>query len=118
MRGNSSDWSELVKPITPGGHAGMPRFYFDLSYNGEVYHDALGTSLRNSIQAQHRGFEIVRRFKDLRSVQAEITNLLCTIRDSSGRQLMQIKLASGTPVIGLAERLSDVPLSEASVLAD
>ncbi|WP_430699586.1 DUF6894 family protein [Mesorhizobium captivum] len=77
----------------------MPRFFFDLSHNGEVYHDARGTSLKSPLEAQDRAFEIVRRFATAPAAHGDSGDLMCTIRDAGGHELMKVVSVSGTPVI-------------------
>lgn len=77
----------------------MPRFFFDLSHSGEVYHDARGTSLKGPLQAQDRAFEIVRRFAAVAAAHGESRDLVCTIRDAGGHEVMKVVAVSGIPVI-------------------
>lgn len=77
----------------------MPRFYFDLSHSGEVYHDAGGTNLPTPLAAQDRAIEIVRRFVAVPTTHGETRDIVCTVRDIGGREVMKVTSVSGIPVI-------------------
>nr|WIE92049.1 hypothetical protein P9270_002235 [Mesorhizobium sp. WSM4875] len=78
----------------------MPRFFFDISDSGEVYHDARGITLSGEDAAKARGFEIVTRLiVGTHRPKDESRDLLCTIRDIAGRPIMRIKVQSGAPVV-------------------
>ncbi|WP_430694992.1 DUF6894 family protein [Mesorhizobium montanum] len=66
----------------------MSRFFFDLTHSGDVYHDARGTNLPGLREAKERAFEIVRRLV----VGANSRDVVCTIRDITGGELMQIRI--------------------------
>jgi hypothetical protein len=76
----------------------MPRFFFDVSDAGDVYHDAHGTILPSEEAAKIRGFAIVSKLM-LHKGRTEGDNVACTIRDITGHQIMQVALVSGTPVV-------------------
>jgi hypothetical protein len=71
----------------------MARFYFDLSHDGDVYHDALGKDLKGLKEAKETAFEIVRRL----SAGTSTHDVICTLRDINGVQLLQISVISGVP---------------------
>lgn len=76
----------------------MPRFFFDVSDAGDVYHDAHGTTLPSEEAAKIRGFAIVSKLM-LQKGRTESDDVACTIRDTTGHQIMQVALVSGTPVV-------------------
>ncbi|WP_415926981.1 DUF6894 family protein [Mesorhizobium argentiipisi] len=76
----------------------MPTFFFDVSDAGDVYHDAHGTSLPSEEAAKIRGFAIVSKLM-LQKGRTEGDDVVCTIRDITGHQIMQIALVSGAPVV-------------------
>ncbi|RVD57436.1 hypothetical protein EN828_04550 [Mesorhizobium sp. M2D.F.Ca.ET.185.01.1.1] len=65
----------------------MARFFFDISYGGDVYHDAHGSSLKGQREAMEGAFDIVRKLM----AEVKPTDLVCTVRDAGGHQIMQIK---------------------------
>jgi hypothetical protein len=69
------------------GHAIMPRFFFDVSERGDVYHDARGTILPSFGAARQRAFDIVRK---LRPGPRDQTDAICTVRDAGGHLLTQV----------------------------
>ncbi|PBC02663.1 hypothetical protein [Mesorhizobium sp. WSM3860] len=78
----------------------MPKFFFDVSDGGEVYHDARGVILPNEDSAKLRGCEIVTRLVvGTHHPKDESRELLCTIRDMAGRPMMKIRVESGAPVV-------------------
>lgn len=78
----------------------MPKFFFDVSDGGEVYHDARGVTLADEEAAKLRAFEIVTRLiVGTLHPKDESRDLLCTIRDIGGHPIMRIKVESGAPVV-------------------
>ncbi|PBB32052.1 hypothetical protein [Mesorhizobium sp. WSM3868] len=78
----------------------MPKFFFDVSDGGEVYHDARGVTLADEEAAKLRGFEIVTRLiVGTHHPKDDSRDLLCTIRDIRGHPIMRIKVESGEPVV-------------------
>ncbi|WP_407046049.1 DUF6894 family protein [Mesorhizobium abyssinicae] len=73
----------------------MPRYFFDLSHSGDVYHDAQGTMFRSPRDAQERAFEIVRRL----AAHSETRDVVCAVRDASGHELISIAFKEGAPVV-------------------
>ncbi|CDX36683.1 conserved hypothetical protein [Mesorhizobium sp. SOD10] len=65
----------------------MPRFFFDVSERGDVYHDARGTILPGFGAARQRAFDIVRK---LRPGPRDQTDAICTVRDAGGHLLTQV----------------------------
>ncbi|PBB83573.1 hypothetical protein [Mesorhizobium sp. WSM3876] len=78
----------------------MPRFFFDVSEKDEVYHDANGTVLPSFGAARERALAIVRKLEP--NPRSE-DDLVCTVRDLGGRQLLQIRIQAGKPVVSLEE---------------
>ncbi|WP_027170141.1 hypothetical protein [Mesorhizobium sp. WSM3224] len=71
----------------------MPKFFFDLSHSGDVYHDAQGTNVPGLTEAKERAVEIVRRL----IVGAKADDAVCTIRDINGRELVKIRIECVVP---------------------
>ncbi|TGT63703.1 hypothetical protein EN813_010045 [Mesorhizobium sp. M00.F.Ca.ET.170.01.1.1] len=76
----------------------MPRFFFDVSEKAEVYHDAQGIILPSFGAAKDRALAIVRK---LETTPRTDDDLVCTVRDVGGRQLLQIRFESGKPVVSV-----------------
>jgi hypothetical protein len=72
----------------------MARFFFDVSHSGDVYHDAHGINLPDP-KAKERAFEIVRKL-----VEVKAGDVVCSVRDINGKQLMQIKVEWKGPRVG------------------
>ncbi|MDX8527018.1 hypothetical protein RFM68_21190 [Mesorhizobium sp. MSK_1335] len=75
----------------------MPRFFFDLSDTGDVYHDARGALLPGIESAKERALEMVRKLV-AGPPATKYRDLVCTVRDFNGGQIMQIRIEFGTPV--------------------
>lgn len=80
----------------------MPRYFFDLSHSGDVYHDAQGTMFRGPRDAKERAFEMVRRL----AAHPEPRDIVCTVRDAFGHELMSITFKEGAPVVCDASRMA------------
>ncbi|RWB65439.1 hypothetical protein [Mesorhizobium sp.] len=76
----------------------MPRFFFDVSEKSEVYHDAQGIILPSFGAAKDRALAIVRK---LETIPHADDDLVCTVRDVGGHQLLQIRIQAGKPVVSL-----------------
>ena len=76
----------------------MPRFFFDVSDAGDVYHDARGAILPSVEAAKIKGFAIVSRLM-VQKGRAAGDDVVCTIRDITGHRIMQVALVSGAPVV-------------------
>ncbi|MDG4873696.1 hypothetical protein P9273_01130 [Mesorhizobium sp. WSM4935] len=71
----------------------MARYFFELSHSGDVYHDARGKELLGLKEAKERAFEIARRML----LNAKTSDIVCTVRDITGRQLLQIRVQCTVP---------------------
>ncbi|CDX15213.1 putative Glutamate dehydrogenase leucine dehydrogenase [Mesorhizobium sp. ORS 3324] len=76
----------------------MPHFFFDISDTGDVYHDARGALLPGTETAKERALEMVRKLVTGPS-PTRYRDLVCTVRDIDGSQIMQIRIEFGTPVV-------------------
>lgn len=75
----------------------MPRFFFDLSDTGDVYHDTRGALLLGTESAKERALEMVRKLV-AGPPPTEYRDVVCTVRDFDGRQIMQFRIEFGRPV--------------------
>lgn len=75
----------------------MPRFFFDLADTGDVYHDARGAMLLGTESAKERALEMVHKLV-AGPPPTKYRDLVCTVRDMTGSQIMQIRIEFGTPV--------------------
>ena len=73
-----------------------PRFFFEISDSGDVYHDARGVMLLGVESAKDRALEIIRRLL-AKPPGTERREVVCTVRDVNGLQLMQIRVEFGLP---------------------
>lgn len=73
----------------------MPRFFFDLWDTGEVYHDAQGTLLLGPESAKERALEMVRKLV-AGPPPSRYCDVVCTVRDFEGTQIMLIRIEFGT----------------------
>lgn len=71
----------------------MPRFFFDVSDRGDVYHDARGMILSSYTAARERAFDIVRKLGP-----RDDKDVVCTVRDVGGRALMEVRIEAGMPM--------------------
>ncbi|WP_278164846.1 hypothetical protein [Mesorhizobium sp. WSM4976] len=76
----------------------MPRFFFDLSDTGDVYHDARGALLLGAESAKERAMEMVRKLV-AGPPPPGYRDLACTVRDFDGNQIMQIRIEFGRPAV-------------------
>ncbi|MBZ9819729.1 DUF6894 family protein [Mesorhizobium sp. CA4] len=72
----------------------MARFFFDVSHSGDVYHDARGANLPGLKEAKERAFEVARRLV----IGGKDRDVVCTIRDITGSELMQLRIQCAIPV--------------------
>ena len=63
-----------------------PKFFFDFSNGGDIYHDGRGTYLKGRHEAMEGAFDSVRKLM----AEVKPTDLVCTVRDSGGHQIVQI----------------------------
>ncbi|RWL42182.1 MAG: hypothetical protein EOR60_26365 [Mesorhizobium sp.] len=86
---NGSSLVGWTFPAARGVIEYMPRFFFDLAYGGDVYHDAKGTYLPKVVRAKDRAFDMVRKMTVDAKGQDDV---VCTVRNSNCTQLMQITI--------------------------
>lgn len=58
-----------------------------------------GTSLKSPLEAQDLAFDVVRRIATVSTAHGETRDLVCTVRDIGGNEVMKVTAVSGTPVI-------------------
>jgi len=75
----------------------MPRFFFEISDTGDVYHDASGALLAGTETAKERALDMVRKLV-AGPPPDRYRELVCTVRDIAGTQIMQIRIEFGKPV--------------------
>ncbi|CDX21325.1 hypothetical protein MPL3356_350059 [Mesorhizobium plurifarium] len=63
-----------------------PRFFFDLSYGGDTYHDAQGMNLRDVALAKQMADNMARKL----ALEPKTQDVTCTVRDVTGKQVLQI----------------------------
>jgi hypothetical protein len=74
----------------------MPRFFFEISDTGDVYHDSHGIMLHGAEATKERAFEMVRKLP-AGPPPTGYRDLACTVRDITGNRLMEVRIEFGTP---------------------